>query len=886
MNYPIWILEKIGGGTMIAIISVLHVYISHLAVGGGLFIWLLDRKARATNDAPLNDFLRKYNWVFLLTTMVLGGLTGVGIWFIIALVSPAATSSLIHTFVFGWAIEWVFFIGEITALLVYHYYFDKLERAMREKIAFFYFLFAYLSLVVINGILSFMLTPGKWLATGGFWDGFFNPTYFSSVFFRTFATVMIAGIFGFVVGIFQKDQEFAKRLVKICSRWVLIGVGGMIPTGAWYYFSIPAATRAVAFQLNPQTVPTITLLLVATAIVAVLGVLLALKFSKQLQIVIAVLLIAAGGAWMAGFEYTREISRKPYVIHDYMYSTGILVEDVEALNANGLLPYTKWSAVKEITADNVMEAGHEILNIECLACHTLGGRNDLLERTSTYTYMGMMAQLTGQGKVMGYMPPFIGTEAEKDALARYIVNGLHGKEIISEIRQHKPVQKSPSADPKAVGKSRDFVLLAWNDLGMHCISDSDPLFVILPPANTLEAQLVMRGDPPQVITEGIRIEYAAPEIYQNPVDHVPFWDYAKVNYGVDLQPNVGLAGNGLTGEFALNEDGISFIAKMIPVTPYPDGGGFDPYPQFTVKAFDAETGKLLAETRAVTPTSTEMGCLNCHGGDWRSENQAGVSDETASNILKVHDQLNGTNLLKQAKAGKPMICQACHPDPAVGAAGQPGHLTLSAAIHGWHASNMNVEGAAACAMCHPAAAGGYTRCLRGNHSRFGIDCTNCHGTLDEHAASLLKRELELGNAHAQRLAEPLELTQVASFDEIKSRGPWLNEPDCLTCHKDYDKPGDNPSSYNVWTEGGGDLYRNRTDASESMRCIACHGSTHAIYPANNMYDRNIDNFQPLQYMGEPYAIGSNFKCTVCHTQTMDFAIHHDNLPKSVRNPVK
>lgn len=200
----------------------------HLAVGGGLFIWLLDRQARLKNDLALNDFLRRYNWVFLLVTMVLGGLTGVGIWFIIALVSPGATSALIHTFVFGWAIEWVFFIGEIVALLVYHYYFDKLQRAARERVAFFYFLFAFLSLVIINGILSFMLTPGKWLETKGFWDGFFNPTYFSSVFFRTFVAVMVAGIFGFVVGSFQKDKGLADRVVKISARWSLVGVVGLL----------------------------------------------------------------------------------------------------------------------------------------------------------------------------------------------------------------------------------------------------------------------------------------------------------------------------------------------------------------------------------------------------------------------------------------------------------------------------------------------------------------------------------------------------------------------------------------------------------------------------------------------------------------------------------
>ena len=885
MNYPVWLLEKLGGGTLIAMIAVLHVYISHLAVGGGLFIWLMDRQARVKNDSALNDFLRRYNWIFLLVTMVLGGLTGVGIWFVIALVSPAATSTLIHTFVFGWAIEWVFFIGEITALLVYHYYFDKLERVLRERVAFFYFLFAFLSLVIINGILTFMLTPGKWLTTGGFWDGFFNPTYFSGTLFRTFVTVMIAGIFGFLVGSFQKDEGLAQRMVKICSRWIIAGIVGMIPTGLWYYYGLPAATREIAFQLNPQIIPMFHLMLIMSGIVAVIGLVFILKMPKIAQRIFAILLVLAGASWMAGFEYTREIARKPYVIHDYMYSTGILVKDVPKLNEEGLLPNAKWTSVHEVTADNVMEAGQELMRLECLACHTLGGRNDLLAMTKDLTYMGMKASLAGQGRVMGYMPPFIGTEAEKDALARYIVAGLHGKEIVTEPAAHEP-QGGAGADPKSVGKSSDYVLVAWNDLGMHCISDSDPWFVILPPANTLEAQLVKRGNPPQLITTGVRLTYEAPAGFENPADHVPFWKYAKVNFGADLAPNVGLAGNGMDGDFKAKEDGVSFIAQFIPVTPYPDGGGFNPYPQFAVKAFDETTGKLLAETRAVTPTSTEMGCRNCHGGPWRFENQAGVSEETAINILAAHDRLSGTDLLKQAKAGKPMICQACHPDPAIGAAGLPGHNSLSASMHGWHASYMEAKGGDACALCHPAYAAGYTRCLRGVHVQFGMDCTSCHGTLDEHAASLLKREIGNGTKSAERLARPLHLTQVASLDDVNPRTPWLQEPDCITCHVGFDKPAEGASSYNKWTKDGSELYRNRPGQSGTVRCITCHGSTHALYPARNEYMKDLDNFVPLQYQGEPYALGSNYKCTICHTVLPDFAIHHANIPRKVRNPVK
>jgi len=102
MNYPIWLLPTTGGGLLIAIIAITHVVISHLAVGGGLFLVLTERKAHRDNDKGLLAYVKAHTWFFVLLTMVFGGVSGVGIWFIIGLVNPAATSMLIHNFVFGW----------------------------------------------------------------------------------------------------------------------------------------------------------------------------------------------------------------------------------------------------------------------------------------------------------------------------------------------------------------------------------------------------------------------------------------------------------------------------------------------------------------------------------------------------------------------------------------------------------------------------------------------------------------------------------------------------------------------------------------------------------------------------------------------------------------
>ena len=299
-------------------------------------------------------------------------------------------------------------------------------------------------------------------------------------------------------------------------------------------------------------------------------------------------------------------------------------------------------------------------------------------------------------------------------------------------------------------------MLAWNNLGMHCISDSDPYFVILPPANDLYAQLIRRGDVPQVVTEGIKLEYQVEPGFENPSAHVRLWEFASKNFGADLQKNVGLAGNGVAGEMKLKEGLGSFAAELVPVVPYPDDGTFNPYPLFEIRAVDEASGKELAVTRMVAPTSTEMGCRNCHGGPWKVQDAGGISDQTAADVLTVHDRISHTNLAAEAAAGNPRLCQSCHPDPVLNAKGAPERLSLPAALHGWHANYLTGRGPEACAACHPASATGGTGCLRGVHVGAGLDCTSCHGFLEDHALSLLKKEQEAGEGRSRAADGPFE----------------------------------------------------------------------------------------------------------------------------------
>ena len=51
-------------------------------------------------------------------------------------------------------------------------------------------------------------------------------------------------------------------------------------------------------------------------------------------------------------------------------------------------------------------------------------------------------------------------------------------------------------------------LLGWNNLGMHCMDSDYSVFSILPPYNTIEAQLIVNG---RLVTNGAgyRVTYQA-----------------------------------------------------------------------------------------------------------------------------------------------------------------------------------------------------------------------------------------------------------------------------------------------------------------------------------------------------------------------------------------
>jgi len=430
MNYPVWYLPSTGGGLLIALIAILHVFVSHFAVGGGLYLIYAEKKGLREKSREILRFTRNHARFFLLVTMVFGSITGVGIWFVIALVNPAATSLLIHNFVFGWAAEWVFFTVEIAAAFVYFYMFDRMDSATHLKVGWIYFWAAWLSLFLITGIIGVMLTPGSWAEDRNFWAGFFNPSFFPSLVFRTCIAIMIAACYGYLSASFAEDREVRTAMTRFSAGWALGGLATAVPAGIWYLAVLPGE----AYSLVMGKSPTIVAVLPAAAVGVVVLLLVMLGFgilrpTLNLRPVAGLAMIGALLV-MGGFEWTREAARRPYVINEVMYSNGILKKEVAGLGEEGYLQRARWVETREPEGDGRMAAGRELFIHQCYACHTVQGRNnDIARATATMSYRALVGYLAKIHETRYFMPPFAGTEAERRALAAYLVGELHGKEI-------------------------------------------------------------------------------------------------------------------------------------------------------------------------------------------------------------------------------------------------------------------------------------------------------------------------------------------------------------------------------------------------------------------------------------------------------------------------
>lgn len=421
-----------------------------------------------------------------------------------------------------------------------------------------------------------------------------------------------------------------------------------------------------------------------------------------------------------------------------------------------------------------------------------------------------------------------------------------------------------------------YAVVAWGELGMHCIDGKDySVFAVLPPYNTIHAQVISKGSSSSLVSSGVTVTYeavadAAGSINTGSAAKTNFWTYVQALFHVNVAPDVGITNVGvqsltpkpMTYDAALGD----WKAEGIPTIPYDDAGASNAYPMAKIVVRDGQNA-VLATTTVVLAVSDEMSCRTCHasGSDpaampasgW--ENAADPAKDVKWNILRLHDQNQNVaamlpalaaagyvyqaSLYDTAKAGTPILCAACHASNALGLAGIAPAAPLTTAMHTRHAGVVNLAtgrtldnsttSAGSCYLCHP---GAITKCQRG--AMHGIECFDCHGNL--------------------------------SVVGAPTRTGWLDLPACQMCHNGGQRYTTTFVSPGVWRTTsdtrfatnpnepvqGKSLYRYSTGHG-GLYCSGCHGSQHAEYPSTQAND----NAAPIALQGYPAKLT---ECATCH----------------------
>ncbi|MCX6934904.1 MAG: cytochrome ubiquinol oxidase subunit I [Verrucomicrobia bacterium] len=472
MNYPFWDVPHIGSGWVIGLIAIFHVMISHFAVGGGFYLPLAEQKALREGRRDWLEKLHGHSRFFLILTGVFGAVSGVGIWFAIGLANPEATSTLIHNFVFGWGIEWVFFIIELSAAAVYYFTWDRVSDKLHLKVGWLYAISSFCTLFIINGILAFMLTPGDpWLAVAGtgneasrFWQALFNPTFWPNLLMRTLVCISLAGIWALVSysridGV--KFPQLKAELVRWSAKW-LIPSFALLPLAlGWYLWSVPESQRAL-LSLGVSTIGpgaftqvTRTVFMIAMTSATIVGVVYFFAWRSPVEFTFghacAVLVLALTAT--ASGEYAREMLRKPYVIGHHMYSNGVRVTraDTAEKRQQSFLADSIWVSTRA-NLDPQTAIGEAMFRGECASCHTRDSYRSMKrlltgrDRVAIANVLNILHEYSADSTYRAYMPPLVGTPDEIRALVDYLAS------LNSAPLNEAATKSAPSAPSQPVPK--------------------------------------------------------------------------------------------------------------------------------------------------------------------------------------------------------------------------------------------------------------------------------------------------------------------------------------------------------------------------------------------------------------------------------------------------
>jgi len=464
--YPINDFGPAMKGMAIGGLGIVHVFLAQFGIGGGLLLCYFQWLAQTGREPLARRFIDGYFKFVVLVSFVLGAITGVGMWFMTIQVSARTIGAMVAEFHWIWATEWLFFCLEIVAGYCFYRYGARLDDRRRMTLLAIYSLASWFSLFWINGILSWQLTPGRWLETRSMWDGFFNPSFFPSVIFRTVTSMAIAALVAFlIVNLLPEfDREQRMKLIHRAARFLAPALGMPI-LGVWYFLVIPADSREWALGGNVPMMMFFVLAIVCSTLISGYALLGLMRYQLYVNTATATLLLSLAVLATAFAEFVREGVRKPYSIRGYLYSNSLTATDVRHFREVGCTRDDPYPLRNRDTYPNPQVAlGAHVFRNLCSVCHTPAASNGLTHLTEHWSTTQLRLNISMLQHTKPFMPPFAGTPDELEALVQWLRwtnagrpadwSELHDEEALRQIRAWLEEAGVDSGDVRTVADRR------------------------------------------------------------------------------------------------------------------------------------------------------------------------------------------------------------------------------------------------------------------------------------------------------------------------------------------------------------------------------------------------------------------------------------------------
>lgn len=441
MDFPVFHLDGMGNRMLVAIVAILHVAINHpMAVGAMPLITLLAWRAQRRNDPHWYEVAHRIVKICFIITTTVGALSGVGIWFSVSLVNPAAIASLIRVFFWAWFTEWLVFVTEVVLILLFYLRWpawDSPRRSSHLRVGVALSFFSWVTMALIVAILGFMMDHGAWQVGSSLLTAIFNPIYLPQLAFRTTLAMVMAGLFAWMlVALLEKDPSPRSPLVRLLAMWVLAWSPLLLLGALWYRSRVPEAMAgnlpvALGTQRAADWYAVILTLSVASVVVIIAAALAGVFSPRRLPAWSLALPFVLSLVLLGQFERVREFIRKPYVVADYMFANGLRERDVPLLQRDGILAHATYCSQREVFPQNKLAAGADVFRLACSRCHTTRGMNSILARLVGILGPGdwdpdrLASFIESMHGARPYMPPFPGNRDELDALVAYVVELRH-----------------------------------------------------------------------------------------------------------------------------------------------------------------------------------------------------------------------------------------------------------------------------------------------------------------------------------------------------------------------------------------------------------------------------------------------------------------------------